>query len=466
MKKKAPKIFVLDTNILISSAGEAIFGFDDNDVIITTTTLEELDSLKNSSRGDVGYNAREAARAIYSVTNDGTRDLSLGVKLDNGGTLKVEPNGQDATLLPAGMSLDKADNRILSSTKYIARANESRQTILVTNDLLMKIKAISSGIQAQGYHNSELSTDEVYMGYEELWVNDGFMHELYSKKILPEGTLIKTASEADNDAVDNSFVENEYLILKSYEGSSALAFYRNGFIELIEEDVSAYGITPKNARQRFALHALMSDIPLVILSGVAGSGKTLLATAAGMDGVFREDGKDSTYNALLYTRNNVLFDEDIGYLPGDENAKMSALARPFMDNLERLLRMGGTEPMMIKEQINDFINAGLIKIESMAFMRGRSIYNNFIVIDEAQNATQKQVRGICTRPGERTKIVLCGDPSQIDNPGLSSKNNGLVFASQLMKGSRTCAQISFLNKDDCVRSELAKEAAERLVVMR
>lgn len=448
-KKSTPKIFVLDTNILLSTSGEAITGFDDNDVVITTTTLEELDSLKDSKRGDIGYDARESARKIYALSGEGQYDLHDGVKLPGGGTFSVEPNGQDPGLLPAGMSLDKADNRILSSAKSIALENPDRQVILVTNDILMLLKSISAGIKAQTYKNAELSSDEVYTGYTELWMDDAEISALYRSKRMRMSSM-----------EEPELYENEYVIIKGYEGASALGVFKNGDIELLPDKLQAYGITPKNAKQTFAIHALTSDVPMVILQGIAGSGKTLLAIAAGMQGVFTED----RYDSMLYTRNNVLFDEDIGFLPGDETQKMSALVRPLMDNLKLLLAINGVEPTMIKSQIEDYIYSGLINIESMAYMRGRSIYKSFVIIDEAQNATPRQIRGICTRPSENTTIVLLGDPTQVDNPYLSYRNNGLSFASTKMRGAKNCAQVAFLDSNECIRCDLVREAAERLVI--
>lgn len=445
------KIFVLDTNILLSTSGDALTGFDDNDVVITTTTLEELDNLKDSKRGDVGYDARESARKIYALSDDGRYDLHDGVKLPGGGIFKLEPNGQDASLLPAGMSLDKADNRILSSAKTIAKENPDRQVILVTNDILMLLKAISAGVKAQTYRNAELSSDEIYTGFVEMWMNDADINSLYQTRRISIATV---------SAEESELYENEYVILKGYEGASALGIYTNGYIELLPNELQAYGVTPKNAKQSFAIHALLSDTPMVILQGIAGSGKTLLAIAAGMHGVF----KDDKYDSMLYTRNNVLFDEDIGFLPGDEQQKMSALCRPLMDNLKLLLAINGSEPTMIKQQIDDYIYSGLISIESMAYMRGRSIYKSFVVIDEAQNATPRQIRGLCTRPSELTKIVLTGDPTQVDNPYLSARSNGLSFASARMKGAKNCSQVAFFDSNECIRCDLVKEAAERLVV--
>lgn len=457
------KIYVLDTNILISSAGEALFGFEDNDVVITTTTLEELDGLKNSKNADTGYNAREAIRVINSLVKTETDDYSKGIKMRNKGTFRIEPNGQDENLLPAGMSLDKPDNRIISSTSFLMRAQREKRSkrpvILVTNDINMKVKARSAGVPAQGYRNSELQSDELYTGRTEIEVYKDFIDKLYADKDegieLPADLLKK-----------EKLVENEFVLFRCGQ-QSAPAIYKKGRAFLINSRYSSVeGISPVNIGQKFALYALLSDdFPLVILSGVAGSGKTLFAIAAGMAGVFNDHSPDApSYNSLMYTRNNVLFDDDIGFLPGDEQDKMQPLIRPLTDNLECILRAGGDDPSDVRAKVEDFMETGIIRVESMAFMRGRSITNNYLIIDEAQNATPKQIRGIVTRAGAGTKVILLGDPSQIDNNILSARNNGLVFASQMMKGSPLCAQIMFSGEKECVRSPLAQDAAKRLTV--
>jgi len=466
MPKKTgkPKIFVLDTNILISSAGDAIFGFDDNEVVITTTTLEELDNNKTNKKGDVGYGARSAIKLINSVLE---RSGSSNSAVIGKGRLRIEPNGQDQNLLPAGMSLDKPDNRIISSTKFldleeIKKGYLGKSVILVTNDIALRVKARSAGVTVQGYRNSELETDEVYTGRDEITVRDEVLNRLFKEKEIKH----------TKKAFGKDFVENEYLLIHGESGATALAYYRKGMVRKIDEkSLEVKGIIPKNVGQRFAMHALLDpEIPLVILSGVAGSGKTLLSVAAGLDGAFNDkDYSRPSFNSLLYTRNNVSFEKnELGALPGDEESKMGPLVRPLTDNLESILKAQGYAPHEIRSYIEEYMYQGIVKIESMAFMRGRSISNTFIIIDECQNATPKQIRGICTRASFNSRVVLLGDPTQIDDTYLSTKNNGLVFASQKMKGSPLCAQISFLDipggPNECIRSEIARECAERLVV--
>ena len=261
-------------------------------------------------------------------------------------------------------------------------------------------------------------------------------------------------------------VENEFFILQS-DQSSALAVYRNHELKLIDtKALHPYHIQPKNASQTFALWALMQpveEIPFVILKGPAGTAKTFLSLAAGLDQTY-DSRAHRSYDSVLISRNNVMADADFGYLPGELEDKMNPLLAPFFDNLESLLRGNSDEDReCISRQIEDMIDSGVIEICALAYMRGRSITNKFLIVDETQNATRSQIRDIITRAGAGCKIVICGDPEQIDAHNLDKLNNGLVFASEKMKGSPVCAQISF-TEEESVRSELAKEAIKRLVL--
>ena len=449
------KIYVLDTNICMSSYGEAIRGFDDNDVVITTTTLEELDYHKESKNAEKAYEARCAGRILDEIIGD-VDNVESGVQMSNGGLLRIEPNGQDRALLPAGMDLDKPDNRIISSAKYISLHNLRVPVILVTNDRYMKIKAKAAGVKVQSYHNDELDDDTVYTGRCELVVPEKMIADIYINKSLPVNRRSKMFKELE---------QNEFVMLKNEcnEKQTALAMFRNNALVLINDsDYMLEHLIPKNVGQKYALTALLSDdFPLVLLSGVAGSGKTLLSVAAAMDGVF---GANPKYDYLMYTRNNVLFDEEIGALPGDEQAKMNPLVRPFFDALEKYFKFKGEEQANIPKIIDDLIYQGFIRIESMAFMRGRSLSDCVLIVDEIQNATPKQMRGICTRMNDGTKLMLLGDPSQIDNNYLSPRNNGLTFVSQKMRGCELFAQMAFNESSECQRGKLASAAIERLVL--
>lgn len=455
------KAYILDTNILLDSP-RAIFGFDDNTVIITGTTLQELDS-KKTAPGELGFNARETCRIIEKLRLKG--DLTAGVPMDNAGVFKVILNAGQWHM-PSGYSEDKPDNQIINTVLDIKKnqGHMFNQVILVTNDTSMRINAsvcaAACGFSdfVESYRNDHVSSAEMYTGKRELHVSKEAIDYIYKNKMLPPEAIFR------GDILEP--VENEFFILQS-DQSSALAVYRNHELKLIDtKTLHPCHIQPKNASQTFALWALMQpveEIPFVILKGPAGTAKTFLSLAAGIDQAY-DVGAHKAYDSVLISRNNVMADADFGYLPGELEDKMNPLLAPFFDNLESLLRgKSGEDRENISIQIEDMMKSGVIEICALAYMRGRSITNKFLIVDETQNATRSQIRDIITRAGAGCKIVICGDPEQIDAHNLDKLNNGLVFASEKMKGSPVCAQISF-TEEESVRSELAKEAIKRLTL--
>lgn len=455
------KAYILDTNILLDSP-RAIFGFDDNTVIITGTTLQELDS-KKTAPGELGFNARETCRIIEKLRLKG--DLTAGVPMDNAGVFKVILNAGQWHM-PSGYSEDKPDNQIINTVLDIKKnqGHMFNQVILVTNDTSMRINAsvcaAACGFSdfVESYRNDHVSSAEMYTGKRELQVSKEAIDYIYKNKMLPPEAIFR------GDIPEP--VENEFFILQS-DQSSALAVYRNHELKLIDtKTLHPCHVQPKNASQTFALWALMQpveEIPFVILKGPAGTAKTFLSLAAGLDQTY-DSKTHRSYDSVLISRNNVMADADFGYLPGELEDKMNPLLAPFFDNLESLLRGNSDEDReCISRQIEDMIDSGVIEICALAYMRGRSITNKFLIVDETQNATRSQIRDIITRAGASCKIVICGDPEQIDAHNLDKLNNGLVFASEKMKGSPVCAQISF-TEEESVRSELAKEAIKRLTL--
>lgn len=455
------KAYILDTNILLDSP-RAIFGFDDNTVIITGTTLQELDS-KKTAPGELGFNARETCRIIEKLRLKG--DLTAGVPMDNAGVFKVILNAGQWHM-PSGYSEDKPDNQIINTVLDIKKnqGHMFNQVILVTNDTSMRINAsvcaAACGFSdfVESYRNDHVSSAEMYTGKRELQVSKEAIDYIYKNKMLPPEAIFR------GDIPEP--VENEFFILQS-DQSSALAVYRNHELKLIDtKTLHPCHVQPKNASQTFALWALMQpveEIPFVILKGPAGTAKTFLSLAAGLDQTY-DSKTHRSYDSVLISRNNVMADADFGYLPGELEDKMNPLLAPFFDNLESLLRGNSDEDReCISRQIEDMIDSGVIEICALAYMRGRSITNKFLIVDETQNATRSQIRDIITRAGAGCKVVICGDPEQIDAHNLDKLNNGLVFASEKMKGSPVCAQISF-TEEESVRSELAKEAIKRLTL--
>ncbi len=424
------KNYVLDTNILIHCP-TALFGFDDNNVLITTTTLQELDS-KKTAFAEVGYGARESIRNIESVEGD----YAKGVTMPNGGTFIIAKESEFEKLIPAEFSLDRPDNRIINCVLGIAKQSEL-ETILVTNDISMRINATMCGCVVQGYHNEMILDNENYTG---------------RRDISPEDI---------ESPFNKGFIENEFGICKDGSNSALYTFKTDGWHLLKDRDFYTPYCQPRNVGQRFALYALLASpdvLPLVILKGSAGTAKTFLALAAGLQGYYHNG-----YDRIMITRSNTLSDNDLGFLPGDLEEKMTPLIAPFMDNLQVLLKGQNEEKEQIKIQIEDMFETGILEICSLAYMRGRSLVNSYIIVDEAQNCTIGQILEIITRAGKGSKVVLLGDPDQIDSPKLDRKNNGLTFAAERMKGSTLCAQITF-EESETVRSPLAAEGAKRLVV--
>ncbi len=463
------KIYVLDTNILMDTAGTAINGFDDNDVVITGTTIMELEKHKNDE-GETGFNVREASRIIKSLRERG--NLYEGVDLDFGGTFRIEENGVEHEL-PEWMlisSKTENDNRILASTLTLIEKNPDMRVVLVTNDGLMQIRADALGIETQEYKNDSITTDDLYTGRRLLSLSVEHMNRLYKNGSLP----ISELNEYELEGQERSeFLENEFLQIMALENNqSALAWIKGDEIVLLDGDVindEYMGLTARNAGQRFmmaALNAPAEEIPLVIVYGPAGTGKTLVSEAVGLSKTYGSEfgGSGTEYKSVYITRSNTLPEnENLGFLPGDLEEKMGPLLAPFIDNLEALLKMNGEESadqveMMMEDLTRE---GGPVKIVSLAYIRGRSIPDSFIILDEAQNTTAKQIKTIITRAGMNTKIVLLGDPEQIDAPRLSKKMNGLVYAAEKLKGQKLTAVIT-MTEEECMRSELAK-VAERLL---
>lgn len=432
------KTYVLDTNILLQSP-DSIFGFDDNEVVVTGTTLQELDS-KKTAPGELGYNARRAIKNIYKIIEHAV-DPTKDTKMDNGGFFRIETD-RVADNLPVGYSNNVPDNRIISATLELTKDNP--ETFLITNDVSMRIAAKTCGVKAQEYRNDQVDTDKIYTG----------------RRVI-EGEF------AQNMDAPKDMELNEFALMKS-GNKSALCMNNGGVMELIKDaDVETSLCKPRNSAQRFAMRALLApadEISLCILKGPAGSAKTYLSLAAGLNDTYcmqTKKGYKGKYDKIVITRTNSISDADIGFLPGSLEDKMSPLIAPFTDNLATLLNVKEDDMEQVNMQIQDMFDAGIIEIVSMAYMRGRSLNNAFVIIDEAQNATRSQITTIATRMGLGSKLVVLGDPDQVDNPKLDRRNNGLAYISEKMKGYAGCAQLTFTD-EEIVRSDLAMEAARRL----
>lgn len=443
------KKYILDTNILLSDP-RALEGFEDNIVILTDTTIQELDSKKKAS-GEVGANVREAINLLDELREKG--DLIEGVRTECDGTVKISIDNFTKSNLPAGYDIDKPDNRIISTAISIA-SDSDEPVVLVTDDTLMRVSAticakhkkIDLGVQS--YRNTQIETD--YSGHVDIDVSKDMIDALYRDKQV----------EAPTD-----LLENEFVTLRS-GSQSGLSIHKEGMLYLVTPQTLYGGIRPVNQLQTYAIHALKAppeEIPLVILLGPAGTAKTFLSLAAGLDETYASAvGGESRYYKMLVSRpNNLTSDPGIGYLPGDMDEKMGPLLAPLYDNMESLLmEKGNKDHNQIRTHVEDIFES-IIEITALSYIRGRTLRNTYVICDEAQNASRQLVRDLVTRAGEGTKIVLCGDPDQVDAPHLDSKNNGLIYTVDRMKGSPNAAIIRF-SENQSVRSKLAKDAIVRM----
>lgn len=469
------KTYVLDTNVLIQSP-YALLSFEDNKVVLPIAVLEELDKLKNEE-GERGANARQSIRYLEQLRQTG--NLFEGTALKNGGTLKIEANFVNVEL-PYGFASDSNDNRILKVCKGLAEKGES--VILVTKDIIVRLKSQKIGIAAEDFTTEQSPhLKEQYTGRLDVYTSDKAMSEFKKKGLSPEQIYLPAAPEdippKEGISADNlsSFrqevqpVYNQFFIIHSETNDKKTLLGRyNGklIIPLKSLKEEPFGVKPVNVGQKFLQEALMQEAetaPLVIVKGPAGTAKTFYSLAVGLDKIYNADKK--SYRRILITRPNVQFDEDIGFLPGTEQEKIAPYLRPIIDNLEILVDRNEKERYKnekeLKGKIDELFARGIIMAEAMNFIRGRSITHTYLIIDEAQNLTPKQVKGIVTRVGKGTKVILLGDPGQIDHPLLDERTNGLSYASEKMKGSPLCYQISMLT-EECERSALALDAAQRM----
>ncbi|MBU5590476.1 PhoH family protein [Clostridium sp. MSJ-4] len=456
------KTYVLDTNVLLYSPG-AINTFENNDVVIPEVVLEELDNFKKH-KGELGANARMAARIIEELREKGK--LTKGVELPGGGKLFVEMNNFD-TEMPPTWDKNKADNRILQVCKGLKENDKNVR--LITKDIFERIKADIVDVEVEDFYEKFVPQyDEQYTGRMEIYVNSEDIKGFYEKKYMDIKGLM-AYSEEERTYYTPKLEKNQFLLIHSKENNKQTALGRfdgEKIVSLKYKDLNIMGISPKNIGQKFMLECLCTSAdkaPLVIVKGPAGTAKTLFSIAAGLYKIMEEESGE--YRRMLICRPNVTMDEEIGYLPGTEQEKIAPFMRPIYDNLEILVDSDEKERYKnegdLEDKVQELFDRRIITTEAVAYLRGRSIVKNWVIIDEAQNLTPKQVKSIVTRVGEGTKLILIGDPEQIDQPFLDSRSNGLCYASEKMKGSHLCYQIT-LKYDECERSYLSYEAAQRL----
>ncbi|MEW6516459.1 MAG: PhoH family protein [candidate division FCPU426 bacterium] len=435
------KTFILDTNVLLHNP-QAVSMFEDNVVVIPILALEELDKFKKLN-DEKGKNARAVSRFVDSMRGKGS--LSKGVAMDNGGILKIPVEMPDLEL--KGLDNSKNDNQILALAMTLQQRGVENVR-LVTKDVNLRVKADVFGVMAEDFEHHKVNIDELYSGVTNLEVTPEVINQFYADKKLP--------------LTDQEMHPNQFVILRDAGGASRQSavskvnWKDKTLVPLLQGDQEIWGIKAKNLRQKFALELLLDNaIPLVTLLGPAGTGKTLLAIAAAL----RVTLDERRYRRILVTRPVIPLGRDIGYLPGTKEEKIAPWMQPIFDNLEFLMDQNGEAEETGEGTLRYLNESGKIVLESLTYIRGRSIPKQFIIVDEAQNLTPHEVKTIVSRAGESSKVVLTGDPYQIDNPYLDSNSNGLTYLVEHFKAQPLFGHVT-LNKSE--RSPLAALAAEIL----
>lgn len=437
------KHFILDTNVLLYDP-HAVYRFEENEIIIPITVIEEMDRFKKDMN-ETGRNARQLARILDDFRKKGS--LASGIDLESGGRLRVELYKEEfAKHLPPELSEQHGDNRILAVAAGITSKNGKSPVILVTKDTNMRIKADAIGVRAEDYKSDKVEIEELYSGFVELPVDAQVIDRFYGQGWVD---------------VHNILYPNQFVALRDNDNPSHSAIGKYNaeqkkvvpLIKVGKEGI--WSIHPRNREQSFAVDALLDDsIKIVTLVGKAGTGKTLLAIAAGL----QKTAEDNVYNRLLVSRPVFPMGRDLGFLPGDIEEKLAPWMQPIFDNVDLLLT-GHEADRRHSKGYRELMSMGIMEIEPLTYIRGRSIPNQYLIVDEAQNLTPHEIKTIVTRAGEGTKIVLTGDPYQIDNPYVDSSSNGLTYLVERFKGQSVSAHITMTRGE---RSQLAELAANLL----
>ncbi|MBT1062295.1 PhoH family protein [Bowmanella sp. Y26] len=456
------KIYVLDTNILLHEPF-AFLSFKEHDVVVPMTVLEELDYIKDSKK-DVSRDARISIRAMEDVLHEATPDqLTAGVSLKGLGSGEAAPSGRLSIFADVGMpksqqvfTSNENDNRIINAALHIQQRATPRQVVLVTKDINMRLKAKGAGLaHVEDYRTDQLVSDIKYLskGYHKFTGN--FWDKVKTVESRTEGR--ETVHVLDRKVFPEAYI-NEFLIddSKAFAGivesvsDSTLEILDLGYERLMSR--KAWGIHPKNIGQAMALHALLDPhIDLIIMTGPAGCGKTLLALAAALEMVVER----KMYDKIIVTRNTPEIAESIGFLPGTEEEKMAPWLAAITDSLEVLHKNDEN----VKGSMSYIMEKANIQFKSVNFMRGRSIQNSIVILDESQNLTASQLKTIITRCGEGTKLICSGNLAQIDSNYLSPVTSGLTY---LVEKFKNFAGSATINLDGVVRSRLAEFAEEHL----
>jgi PhoH-like ATPase len=435
------KYFVLDTNVLLHDS-ESLFRFKDNAVVIPIQVIEEIDHFKKDL-SEIGRAARTVSRHLDALRLQGS--LADGVKVADGGTIQVHLGVEVPPSFP--LTDHNTDTKILALA--LALKQQRKTVVFITKDTNLRIKADAIGVSSVDYESQHKTLDEIYTGWADISVSKLVLERFFKEGGIPLSDLPVEA-----------LYPNEFVRLAAdgggNAGGSGLGRHhaREGRVVVLREGKSIWGIRPRNMEQRFAMDLLLDDaISLVCLFGKAGTGKTLLALAAGL--IRTVD--DEVFRKLLVTRPIFPLGRDIGYLPGEIGEKLKPWMQPIFDNLELLIHLSTGEKR--GRGYMSLLDQKLIEIEPLTYIRGRSIPQQFLIVDEAQNLTPHEVKTILTRAGERTKVVLTGDPYQIDNPYVDAASNGLSYTVERFKGQENAGSVLMLKGE---RSPLAEQAANLL----
>jgi len=437
------KYFVLDTNVLLHNS-EAITAFADNVVVLPMTVIEELDRFKSHS-DELGRNARGVVRRLDRLRERGS--LSAGVKMDNGGRLRIVMEYRLKS--EAGLDLGVPDNRILMVAYNLLK--EGERVVFVSKDINARLKADALGIEVMDFEKQKVNFDELYSGYRQIEVPGAVIDTFYKE------------NEVEVEGFD--FNANEFVLMSDETNPKHTALARINaknmkMCRLDSKLETVWQLKPRSKEQRMALELLMDpEVELVTLVGQAGTGKTLLAIAAALESVLGFQ----RYDRVLVSRPIIPMGKDIGFLPGGKDEKLANWMQPIFDNLSFLLGRGESQQeggeASIRKRIDKMIKDNLLELEAITYIRGRSIPRQYVIIDEAQNLTPHEVKTIISRSGDGTKMVLTGDPNQIDNPYLDSCSNGLSYTVERMKSQGLHGHVT-LRKSE--RSGLAAAAAKYL----
>jgi len=435
------KNYILDTNVLLHDPN-SLLNFADNSVLVPIEVIEEIDRFKREST-ELGQNARTVSRMLDSFRGEGS--LSEGVKLPNGGHLKIAFYKNGHMNGESGLHASSVDNRILSLAAGIQKAQPKNPTILVSKDINLRIKADALGLAAEDYETDRVFITDLYTGMRDIPTS--------ADKIA----AFRANGELDLESA-KKYCPNEYCTLLDETNPKKAVLTKvdptgTKLIPIVDSREGVWGIKPRNREQHFAFDALLDDkIKLVTLMGKAGTGKTLLAMAAGL----KRTVLDREFRRLVVARPTISMGKELGFLPGSLEEKLAPWMQPIHDALEMLsdLNMGHDH-----RRSGDLMRSGSIVVEALSYIRGRSIANQFMIIDEAQNLTPLEAKTIITRVGHGTKIVFTGDPYQIDNPYVDSSSNGFNYIVSRFRDQAIAAHIE-LQKGE--RSELAELAANIL----